>query len=65
VHLCEFIGVTKSFAGGPPSKGGNDGSTHIPVRTRQHTERYARTTKSVLEEKCRYSTKRWAIVENG
>ena len=35
------------------------------VRSRQHSEIYARITKSALEKKCRYSTKRWAIVENG
>jgi hypothetical protein len=65
VHLCEFICVTKNFAGGSPSNRGNDGSTHILVRSRQHSEIYARITKSALEKKCRYSTKRWAIVENG
>jgi hypothetical protein len=42
VHLGNSIGVTQSFAGGPPSNRGNDGSTHILVRTWQHTERYAR-----------------------
>jgi hypothetical protein len=42
VQLGNSIGVTQSFAGSPPSNRGNDGSTHILVRTRQHTERYAR-----------------------
>jgi hypothetical protein len=33
--LGRFVGVTKSFAGGSPSKGGNDGSAHIFVQAAQ------------------------------
>jgi len=42
VHFGNSISVTKSFAGNSPGKGGDHGSAHILVRTRQHTERYAR-----------------------
>jgi hypothetical protein len=42
VHLGEFICATKSLAGGTPSNRGNDGSTHIFVRSRQHTEMFTR-----------------------
>jgi hypothetical protein len=42
VHLGEFIRATKSFACGTPSNRGNDGSTHIFVRSRQHTEMFTR-----------------------
>jgi hypothetical protein len=50
IHSGKFIGVTKSFAGGSPSEVGDDGSAHILVRTRQHTEMYVRTSKSALEK---------------
>jgi hypothetical protein len=42
--------VTEGFAGGSPSEIGDDGSAHILVRTRQHTEMYVRTSKSALEK---------------
>jgi hypothetical protein len=42
--------VTESLAGSSPSEVGDDGSAHILVRTRQHTEMYVRTSKSALEK---------------
>ena len=35
VHFGKLIGVTKSFAGSSPSKGGDDSSTHILVLAAQ------------------------------
>jgi hypothetical protein len=50
VHFGNFVGVTKSFAGSSPSKGGDHGPAQIVVRPRQHTEIYARLPTSALEK---------------
>ena len=54
MHHGKFIGMAQSLAGGSPSNRGNDGPTHILVRTRQHIVFLPELLGSSLEINCNH-----------